>query len=178
MREETNLVVVFEVEVGAGELGLDDLPEPVHWRTKCDVRRVGWTRAGSEEGNELATGVDDYRSRVPASGERTGVVIIGVDRCFYRILGAWGVVTANMRLKSSPTTDRGERGVATFYDVSHGLVFVVFVVGGAYLFGGENASELEESFVWIIEIGRRIESRVHQLDELGEVDLRAWNMNS
>jgi len=34
-------VVVFEVEVGAGELGLDDFPEPVHWRTKCDIRRIG-----------------------------------------------------------------------------------------------------------------------------------------
>jgi hypothetical protein len=36
-KEETNLVVVvFEVEVGTGKLGLDDLPEPVHWRTKRD----------------------------------------------------------------------------------------------------------------------------------------------
>ena len=83
-----------------------------------------------------------------------------------------------MRLKSTQTTDCGERGVATFYNVSHGFVFVVFVVGCAYLFGGENASELEESFVWIIEIGRHIDARVHQLDELGEVDLRAWSMNS
>ena len=31
-RRKTNLVVVvFEVEVGTRELGLDDLPEPVHW---------------------------------------------------------------------------------------------------------------------------------------------------
>ena len=31
---ETNLVVVvFEVEVGTGELVPDDPPEPVHWRT-------------------------------------------------------------------------------------------------------------------------------------------------
>src|SRR6266850_5748921 len=59
-KEETNLVVVvFEVEVGTGELGLDDLPEPVHWRTKRDVRGIGWTRANGEEGNELAEGVDD-----------------------------------------------------------------------------------------------------------------------
>ena len=70
-KEETDLVVVFEVEVGTEELGLDDLPEPVHWRTKRDVRGIGWTRASGEEGNELATGVDDYRSRVPTPGERT-----------------------------------------------------------------------------------------------------------
>ena len=83
-KEETNLVVVvFEVEVGTGELGHDDLPEPVHWRTKCDVRGIGWTRATSEEGNELAEGVDDDGPRAPAAGERTGVVVIGVDCCFH-----------------------------------------------------------------------------------------------
>jgi hypothetical protein len=54
-KEETNLVVVvFEIEVGTGELGLDDLPEPVHWGTKRDVRGIGWTCATGEEGNELA----------------------------------------------------------------------------------------------------------------------------
>jgi hypothetical protein len=84
----------------------------------------------------------------------------------------------NMRLKSSRTTDRSERGEAAFYNVSHGVAFVAFVVGCAYLFGGENASELEETFSWIIEIGWRIDARVHQTDELGGIDFRAWNMNS
>jgi hypothetical protein len=38
-KKETNLVVVaFEVEVGTGKLGLDDLPEPVHGRAVRDVR--------------------------------------------------------------------------------------------------------------------------------------------
>ena len=82
-----------------------------------------------------------------------------------------------MRLKSGQTPDRGERGEAAFYNVSHGVAFVVFVVGCAYLFGGENSSELEETFNWIIEIGRRIGARIHQADELGGVDLRAWIMN-
>ena len=82
-----------------------------------------------------------------------------------------------MRLKSSQTTDRGERGKAAFYNVSHGVAFAVFVVRSAYLFGGENASELEETFE-VIEIGRFIDARVHQVDELGTVDLRTWNMNS
>ena len=88
-KEETNLVVVvFEVEVGAGESSLDGLPEPVHWRTKCDVRGISWSRATGEEGNELAKGVDDDGPRVPAPGERTGVVAIGVDCCFHRIAAA------------------------------------------------------------------------------------------
>jgi len=78
-----------------------------------------------------------------------------------------------MRLKSIQTTDRGERGEAAFYNVSHGFALVVFVVGCAYLFGGENASELEETFGRIIEIGRRIDARVHQASKLGAVDLRA-----
>jgi hypothetical protein len=51
-------------------------------------------------------------------------------------------------------------------------VVFVFVVGCAYLFGGENASELEEAFGWIIEMGRRIDARVHQADGLAGVDLR------
>jgi hypothetical protein len=55
---------------------------------------------------------------------------------------------------------------------------VVFVVGCAYLFGRENASELEETVGWIIEIGLRLDARVHQADELAAVDLRAWYMNS
>ena len=83
-----------------------------------------------------------------------------------------------MRLRSSQTTNRGEHGEAAFNNVSHGVAFVVFVVECAYLFGGENASELEETFDWIIKIGRCIDARVHQADELGGVDLRAWNMNS
>jgi len=102
------IVVVFKVEVGARELGLDDLPEPVHWRTKRDVREAGRTCATSEEGNELAEGVDDDGPRVPTPGEWTGVVVIGVDCRFHGIAAAKGKVTANVRLKSSQTTDRGE----------------------------------------------------------------------
>lgn len=34
-------VVVFEEEVGTGELGLDRFPEPVHWRTKRNVSAIG-----------------------------------------------------------------------------------------------------------------------------------------
>ena len=72
---ETNLiVVVFDVEVGTRELSHDDVPEPVHWRPKCDV---GWSCATGEEGNELAKGVNDDGPRVPTPGERTGVVVIG-----------------------------------------------------------------------------------------------------
>ena len=85
-KEETNLivvVVVYEVEVGTRELGLGDLPEPVHWRTKHDVRGIGWTRATGEEGNELVEGVDDDEPRVPAPGERTRVVVIVVNCRFH-----------------------------------------------------------------------------------------------
>ena len=70
-------------------------------------------------------------------------------------------MTANMRLKSSQTTDRGESGETAFYNVSHGIAIVVFVVGCAYLVGGENASEVEETVAWIIEIGLRLTARVH-----------------
>jgi len=82
------IVVIFKVEVDARELGLDDLPEPVHWRTKRDVRGIGRTCTTSEEGDELAEGVDDDGRRVPALGEWTRVVVIAVDCCFHRIAAA------------------------------------------------------------------------------------------
>ena len=175
-KEEINLaVIVIEVEVGTGELVFDDLPEPVHGRTKRNVSAIACSRAAGEEGNELAEGVDDDRSRVPAPRERTGVVVvIGVDCHFHRIAAAYGKVTANMRLKSSQTTDRGKGGEAAFYNVSHEVAFAVFVVGCAYLFGRENASELKETFYRVVEIGRPMNARVHQTDELAGVNLRAW----
>jgi hypothetical protein len=41
-KEETNLVVVVsELYIGTRELGFDDAPEPVHWQTICDIRRIG-----------------------------------------------------------------------------------------------------------------------------------------
>ena len=83
-----------------------------------------------------------------------------------------------MRLKSSQTTDRDERGEAAFHNISNGVAPEVFIVGSAYLFGRENASELEKTINRIIEIRRRIDARVHQADEPGKVGLRAWNMNS
>ena len=59
------VVIVFKIEVGTRELSFDDIPEPVHWRTKRDVRGIGRSRATSEEGNELAKGIDDDGPRVP-----------------------------------------------------------------------------------------------------------------
>ena len=38
-KKETNLVAVaFKVEIGTSELGLNDLPEPVHRQAVRDVR--------------------------------------------------------------------------------------------------------------------------------------------
>ena len=149
----------------------------MHWRTKRDVSGIVWARASSEEGNELAAGVDDDGPRVSALGERTRVLVMWVDCCFHRIAAAYGEVTANMGLKSSQTTDRGERGVAAFHNVSHVFAIVEFLGGCPYLFGGENPSELKETVNWINEIGPRIGARVYQVDEFAAVDLRAWNMD-
>jgi len=81
--EETNLVTGgVEVKDSAGELGLDDvIPKPFHGRAKGDVGRVGQSRATSKEGNELALGANDEGSGVPTSGERTKVIVVGVDCC-------------------------------------------------------------------------------------------------
>ena len=78
-KEETKLVLgKVEVKVGTWELGLGDvLPEPVHRGGVGDVRRVGRTGATGEEGSELGFGTGNKGPRVPASGERTGVVVVG-----------------------------------------------------------------------------------------------------
>jgi hypothetical protein len=60
-------LVLIEVEVGARELDQDELvPQPVHRGGVGDVDRVRRTSATSEEGNELALGIADDGSRVPA----------------------------------------------------------------------------------------------------------------
>ena len=75
--KETNLVAVaFQEEIGISELSINDLPEPVHGRAVRDVRWIGWSRATGEGNNKLAEGVVDYGSRIAASGERTGVVVV------------------------------------------------------------------------------------------------------
>jgi len=55
---------------------------------------------------------------------------------------------------------------------------MVFVVRCADLLSRENPLEPQEAIGWILEIRRRIDARVHQVGELGGIDLRAWNMNS
>ena len=120
-KEETHLVLgEVEVEVGTWELRLDDLfPELVHRGSVGDVRRAGRTSATGEEGNELGFGTGDKGPRVPASGEWTGVVAVGVNCGFDIIKGADKAVAALKRLEPSKTTNRGERGVTTFDHKSH-----------------------------------------------------------
>ena len=162
-KEEQNLVLgEVEVEAGTWELGLDDVfPEPVHRGAVGDVRRVGRTSATGEEGSELAFGTSNKGPRVPASGEWTGVVAVGVNCGFDGIEGADDAVAALMRLESSKTTDRGERGVTAFNHESHGVALHVLVVGLTYLSGGENASELEKTILGVVEPGLRVVPGVH-----------------
>ena len=153
-KEQKNLVLgELDVKDGIGELELDDVfPEPVHRRAIGDVRRVGRTSATSEEGNELSFGTGDKRPRVPASGEWTGVVVVGVNCSFDGIKSADEVVAALMRLEPSKTTDRGEGGVTSFDHESHGAALQVLIVGLTYLSGGENDSELEKTILGIVEL--------------------------
>lgn len=153
-KEETNLVLgEVEVEVGTWELGLDNVfPEPVHRGAVGDVRRVGRTSAIGEEGSELAFGTGNKGPRVSASGEWTGVVVVGVNCGFDRIEGADEAVAALMRLEPSKKTNREERGVTAFDHESHGVALQVLIVGLTYLSGGETASELEKTILWVVEL--------------------------
>lgn len=130
-KEETNLILGdVEVEVGAGDLGLDVVPEPVHdvldlerhcqthdGRAVGDFRRVGRSSATGEEGNEFGEGTGDEGPRVSTPTERTRVVVVGVDGYFDRVQVAKDGVAALMRFEPCQTTVGGARGEAAFDDV-------------------------------------------------------------
>jgi len=68
-KKETNLVE-DRVEIGIGELGLDDEPEPEHRRGISGIRRPRLARPASKEATELASAGGDHRPGVSALGER------------------------------------------------------------------------------------------------------------
>jgi len=47
-------------------------------------------------------------------------------------------------------------------------------VGMAHAFLGENAPELEEASVWVLEAGLRVRARIHLVYEVGVLNLRPW----
>lgn len=126
-KEETNLVLGdFEVEVGAGELELDDVvPEPVDERAIRDVRRVGGTGATGEQSSEFTLGTDDEGTRVTASGERTGVIVVGEDHGVDGVEGADEAVVALVGFEPAKSTNGGEGGMATFNHISHRIAIEV-----------------------------------------------------
>ncbi len=72
-KEETDLVLGdFEVEVGTGELGHDDVhPESAHGRAIGYVRRVSRSSSTSEEESKFSEGADNKGPRVSTPRERT-----------------------------------------------------------------------------------------------------------
>jgi hypothetical protein len=92
----------------------------------------------------------------PASGERTGVVVVGVDCCLDRVEGAGDAVTALMRFEPCKTTDGCERGVTAFDNEPHRVAIEVLVVGVLDLGGGKNGSELVEAVFRMVERSFRI----------------------
>ena len=62
---------VAEIDVGARELVLDEVPDPFHGRSEGNIRRTGsLVRSTSEQGNKLAEGVDNESSGIITPGER------------------------------------------------------------------------------------------------------------
>ena len=176
--EETNLDRV-EVEVGTWELGLDDaVPEPEHWGAVSDVRRFGGTSTTGKLETEIVMGTGYLGPRVPAFGERTGVVIVRIDSCFDGVEGAEDVVVAHVRLEPVKTTNRRAGSVTVLDDVSYWIAFQVLAVGLLDLSGGENALEPVKTIVGVVELGGRVTSRVHSRHELAGLNFGAWNINS
>ena len=68
-KKETNLVE-DRVEVGIGELVLDDEPEPEHRCGISDIRGLRLARLASKEATKFASAGGDHRPGVSALGER------------------------------------------------------------------------------------------------------------
>lgn len=181
--EETNLVLI-EVEVGARELDQDELvPQPVHWGGVGDVDRVRRTSATGEEGNELALGIADDGSRVPAPRERGKVLVLAVwqDCGLDGFEGTGNAVQASLGLEETHTTNRGGRLVAVLDDESNGNAVEVLGGGLLDLLGGENALELEEvsvQGVFEVDLVVLVDSAVHHAHKIADVDLISWNESS
>jgi hypothetical protein len=116
-KKETNLVE-DRIEVGIGELGLDDGPEPEHRRGISGIQRLRLARPASDEATEFASARGDHRPRVSALGERARVVVVREDCPFDRVpVSLVGEVLTRTGEGSSGTTNRGESGKAALDDV-------------------------------------------------------------
>jgi hypothetical protein len=112
-RKKQKNLVEYRAEVGTGELGLDDRPDPVEGRAKSNVRRIRLPCSTIENGKVLANDGDNYGTRISDLGERTRVVIEGKYGQFDRIpVCVVGEVVPRLRLESISTADGCERGTA------------------------------------------------------------------
>jgi hypothetical protein len=64
-----------------------------------NVRSVGETSAIGEQSNQFTLRTNNEGTKVMASGERTGVLVVGVDHGFNGVKGAEETVVAFMRFK-------------------------------------------------------------------------------
>jgi hypothetical protein len=65
-----------------------------------------------------------------------------------------------------------------FDNVATAIAVVVLRDRIAYVVLGDHALELELTFLRILEIGRRVHARVHEVDKLLGGALRTWNINT
>ena len=83
-----------------------------------------------------------------------------------------GEVFARIGEGSSGTTNCGEGGKASLNNVEAVFAIVVLRVGMAHVILGENGTELEEAFGWVLEAGLPVRAGIHHVCKLGGLDLR------
>jgi len=83
-----------------------------------------------------------------------------------------GEVLACTGEESGGMTNCGESGKAALDDVEAVFAMMVLRIRMAHAILGDNASELEEAFGWVLEAGLRVRASIHLVYELGGLDLR------
>lgn len=166
---------VVKIQIGTGELLLDEFPDPLEESGESDVGAIrSLVRPASEQRNKLAGGGDDERSRTTSFGEGAGVVLVRKDGHLERLHIAGNEVLADERHKPGERADGGVGSEAALENATNAIALEVQSVGVVDLIGGEHASESKEAVFGVLELGWDVDTFLHQGFELRRGQLRTW----
>lgn len=165
------------MEIGAGELALDELPDPLHRRSERNMRRTvpPGARSTREQSNKSAEWVDDGSSRITTPGERDSIItiVVGEDRYFERIYMPYNVVHATMRHESGQGTNGSVLGESAFDDMAPNAFspFDILAIGASDVRSGKDALDRMGPF---LKFGWQAGAIMHQASELRGRGLWPW----
>ena len=102
----------------------------------------------------------------PPLDEGARLVLVVENGQLDRLLMACGEVLSYKGHKLAKTTDSETGHVAVFENAMNGIALSVLAVGVLDLVGGENASKVQETVVWELELRRYIVASIDQVQQL------------